>query len=204
MRLSPPTADGELVAGVRCGDERSFEQLVDRYRGPLIAYVCSRVGDVGLSEDIAQEIFISALRGIRATERPIVFKPWIYAIARNACIDEHRWQGRHVEQALTEDLGAVSPSTDPQAAVEVRQEWAALRAALAKLPRLEQELLGLRELVGLSYAEIAACTGLTTPAVESALHRARRHRLARYRVLSGERPARPIVVGASRVAAGVP
>lgn len=200
MRSSLSTADGELVAGVRCGDERSFEQLVDRYREPLTAYVRSRVGDVGLSEDIAQEIFISALRSIRATERPIVFKPWIYAIARNACIDQHRWRGRQAEQALTEDLVAVSPSTDPQAAFEVGQEWAALRTALADLPRLEQELLGLRELAGLSYAEIAACTGLTTPAVESALHRARRHLLARYRLLSGERP---LAVDA-RVAAGVP
>ncbi|MEA2354472.1 MAG: hypothetical protein QOD61_601 [Solirubrobacteraceae bacterium] len=186
-------ADGELVAGVRGGDERSFDRLVERYQGPLINYVRARVGDRDLSEDIAQEIFISALRGMRATDQPIAFKAWIYEIARNACIDQYRWRGRHAEMAaLTEDLVQRGSAGDPPAAVEVRQRLAALCLAFGELSPLERELLSLRELAGMSYVALAGRTGLSVGAVESALHRGRRRLLAHYRLLTGERPA-PVV-----------
>ena len=48
------------------------------------------VGDHQRAEDIAQEVIIAALRRLRATEQPIAFKPWLYEIAKNACIDEFR------------------------------------------------------------------------------------------------------------------
>jgi RNA polymerase sigma-70 factor (ECF subfamily) len=192
------------VAGVRSGDERSFEQLVDRYRAPLTAYVCSRVGDLGRSEDIAQEVFIAALRSMRASERPIVFKPWIYEIARNACIDQHRWRGRHAESALTDELVAPGPSCDPHAALELRQQLATLCQAFGELPRIDRELLGMRELAGRSYAELAASTGLTVSAVESALHRARQRLLGHYRRLNGERSPRTVIGSRPRLGGGIP
>ncbi len=195
-------ADGDLVAAVRGGDDRSFERLVERYRGRVIAYVRSRVGDRELSEDIVQEIFISALRSMRAGERPIAFKAWIYEIARNACIDEHRWRVRRAEMAaLSDDLVQLRPSCDPQAALEVSQQMAALCCAFGALSPLERELLGLRELAGLPYSELAAWTGLSVPAVESALHRARRRLLGHYRLVSGDRPPRPAGLAERRAVA---
>jgi RNA polymerase sigma factor (sigma-70 family) len=189
------------VAGVRSGDERSFEQLVDRYRVPLTAYVCARVGDIGRSEDIAQEVFIAALRGMRSSERPIVFKPWMYEIARNACIDQHRWRGRHAESALTEDLVELGPTCDPHAALELRQRLATLCLAFGELPQAERELLAMRELAGRSYAELAASTGLTVSAVESALHRARRRLRDHYRRLSS---SRTVMASRPRLGGGMP
>ena len=190
------TVDRELVAGVRRGDERSFERLVGRYRAPVTAYVRARVGDLDLSEDIAQEIFISALRSMQASERPIVFKAWIYEIARNACIDQHRRRGRRAEAAgLHDGLVELNPTHDPPAAFELRQRLAALCLAFGELPPVERELLAQRELAGRPYAELASTTGLTVAAVESAVHRGRRRLLAHYRLLSGERPSRPAVAG---------
>ncbi len=186
------TVDCGLVAGVRRGDERSFEQLVGRYWAPVIAYVRGRVGDLDLSEDIAQEIFISALRSMQASDRPIVFKAWIYEIARNACIDQHRRRGRRAEVAgLHAGLVELNPTNDPPAALELRQRLAALCLAFGELPPVERELLAQRELAGRPYAELASATGLTVAAVESAVHRGRRRLLAHYRLLSGERPPRP-------------
>src|SRR4051812_37242967 len=75
----PP--DLALVAAVRKGDERAFEQLYSRYQRRISAYVFGMVKDHGRAEDITQEVFISALRRMRETDRPIAFKPWIYEIA---------------------------------------------------------------------------------------------------------------------------
>src|SRR5918998_94910 len=82
--------DHQLVNAVRAGDDRAFEQLYTRYQRRIAAYVCGMVKDYGRAEDITQDVFVSALRRMRQTERPIAFKPWIYEIAKNACIDAYR------------------------------------------------------------------------------------------------------------------
>src|SRR5690348_3143241 len=90
IQRAPVSTEQELVSAVRAGDDRAFEELYARHRGQIGGYIHSRVGDHARAEDIAQEVFISALRRLRDTERPIAFKPWIYEIAKNACIDEYR------------------------------------------------------------------------------------------------------------------
>src|SRR3954463_13297399 len=90
-------ADLDLVAGVRAGDDRSFEHLFQRYQPRIAAYVAGMVRDHARAEDITQEVFLSALRRMRtgsATDREIQFRPWIYEIAKNKCIDAYR-RGRH-------------------------------------------------------------------------------------------------------------
>src|SRR5918992_243695 len=83
-------SDHKLVAQVRRGDDRAFEGLYERYQRRIHAYVFGMVKDHQRAEDVTQEVFVSALRRMRATERPIAFKPWIYEIAKNACIDQFR------------------------------------------------------------------------------------------------------------------
>jgi DNA-directed RNA polymerase specialized sigma24 family protein len=84
---SESVSDHTLVAAVRRGDDRAFEALYQRYHRRIQAYVFGMVKDHQRAEDVTQEVFVSALRRMRATERPIAFKPWIYEIAKNACID---------------------------------------------------------------------------------------------------------------------
>ena len=86
----PGTEDCDLIAGVRDGDDRCFELLFQRYQPRVAAYVRRMVHDHGRAEDITQEVFMSALRRMRETDREISFKPWIYEIAKNACIDAFR------------------------------------------------------------------------------------------------------------------
>ena len=98
-------SDLDLVAAVRRGDDRAFEQLYARYQRRISAYVLGMVKDHGRAEDITQEVFISALRRMRETERPIAFKPWIYEIAKNACIDPFRRSRRAEEVSFDADEG---------------------------------------------------------------------------------------------------
>src|SRR5436190_21575439 len=103
--LEPDAAatDHRLVAKVRRGDDRAFELLYQRYHRRIHAYVLGMVKDHQRAEDVTQEVFVSALRRMRATERPIAFKPWIYEIAKNACIDQFRRSRRAEEVSYDAD-----------------------------------------------------------------------------------------------------
>lgn len=113
MTSITPTAcsEHELLAAARTGDDRAFEELYARYRDRIGGFIRSRVGDYGRAEDVGQEVFISALRRVRASDRPVQFKPWIYEIAKNACIDEYRrtQRAREVSLDLDEEAGGPRP-----------------------------------------------------------------------------------------------
>jgi RNA polymerase sigma factor (sigma-70 family) len=174
--------DSMLIRAIRHGDDRAFEVVYRRYRRRIAAYIFGMVGDHGRAEDITQDVFISALRRIRETDRTIAFKPWIYEIAKNACIDQFRRSKRAEEVSYDNDegLGAADygrlagggPSLE--AAVATKQELEHLCGAFGGLSDSHHEILVLRELEGLSYREIGQRMGLSRPAVESTLFRARR------------------------------
>lgn len=190
------TDDLDLVAGVRAGDDRAFEVLFSRYQPRVAGYVRERVRDSGRAEDITQEVFMSALRRMRVTEREIVFKPWIYKIAENACIDAFRRASNTTEVSFDADdaIGAedrlrlVESSATPDAAVEDKAALDNLCGALGELSRVHSRILVLRELEGLSYAEIGERLGMSRATVESTLFRARKRLGVEYAEIgSGER-----------------
>src|SRR5215211_8757685 len=90
-------SDHKLVVRVRRGDDRAFEALYQRYHRRIHAYVLGMVKDHGRAEDVTQEVFVSALRRMRETEQPLAFKPWLYQIAKNSCIDVFRRSKRAEE-----------------------------------------------------------------------------------------------------------
>src|ERR671915_1668627 len=146
--------DHQLVSAVRAGDDRAFEELYSRYQRRIAAYVCGMVKDYGRAEDITQDVFISALRRMRETERPIAFKPWIYEIAKNACIDQFRRSRRAEELSFDAEDGLapadygrlVGSEPTPDAAVVAKQELDHLCGAFGGLSDTHHEILVLREL----------------------------------------------------------
>ena len=200
-RLLARTIDGawegdhELVSAVRRGEDNAFEELFSRYRGPIRAYVSGLLADYDRAEDITQEVFISALRRLRDTERPIAFKPWIYQIAKNACIDELRRTRRNREVSFERDSGTVdefvellSRDPGPELAAESKQQLEDLRGAFRGVSELHHRILVLRELEGLSYDQIGERLGMSRPIVESTLFRARRRLAEEYEeLISGRR-----------------
>lgn len=189
-------SDHQLVAALRRGDDRAFETLYHRYNRRIQAYVFGMCKDHARAEDITQEIFVSALRRMRETERPIAFKPWIYEIAKNACIDQHRRARRTEEVSLQAD-DALAPADygrlvngdpTPDVAVTVKQDLDNLCGAFGGLSETHHDILVMRELEGLSYREIGERLGMSRPAVESTLFRARRRLTEEYgELVSGAR-----------------
>ena len=182
----PGREDGQtdhlLVTAVRRGDDRAFEVLYTRYQRRIAAYCFGMVKDYGRAEDITQEVFVSALRRMRKTERPIAFKPWIYEIAKNACIDAYR-RGRRAEEVSIDaddrlsaaDHGRLAATTpDPESAVDAKQELNLLCGAFGGLTETHHEILVMREFEGRSYKDIGERMGMSRPAVESTLFRARK------------------------------
>jgi RNA polymerase sigma factor (sigma-70 family) len=194
-----------LVAAVRAGDDHAFEQLYHRYQRRIGAYIYGMVHDHGRAEDITQDVFMSALRRMRATETPIAFKPWVYEIAKNACIDAFRRSKRAEEISYDADDGSerlhlASTGPTPEAAVDTRMSLDHLRGAFGGLSEAHHQILVMRELEGLSYRQIGERLGMSRPSVESTLFRARRRLSEEYEELvSGERCRRiqAIITGAS-------
>jgi RNA polymerase sigma factor (sigma-70 family) len=221
--LSPPVSalaeapgrdsDSELVAAVRQGDERAFEELYSRYQRRISAYVFGMVKDHGRTEDITQEVFISALRRMRQTDRAIAFKPWVYEIAKNACIDQFRRSRRTEEVSFDagEGIGGadqgrlVASEPTPDVAVDAKQQLDHLCGAFGGLSDSHYEILVLREFEGLSYREIGDRMGLSRPGVESTLFRARKRLTEEYdELVSGQRCVRiqSIIVAAETATLG--
>ena len=186
--VAEPSDDHRLVAAVRRGDDRAFEVLYARYHRRIHAYVMGMVKDHGRAEDVTQEVFVSALRRMRETERPIAFKPWIYEIAKNACIDQFRRTRRAEEVSLEADEGLapsdygrlVGSDPTPDAAVAAKQDLDHLCGAFGGLSDTHHEILVMREFEGMSYREIGERLGMSRPAVESTLFRARRRLTEEY------------------------
>jgi RNA polymerase sigma factor (sigma-70 family) len=189
-------ADVELVVAVRGGDDRAFETLYLRYQGRITAYVRGMVHDHGRAEDITQDVFMSALRRMRGTDAAIVFKPWIYEIAKNACIDAWRRSRNTNEVSFDahDALGAddhgrlADPRLTPDSVVDNKDAIDNLCGAFGGLSPTHHEILVMREFEGLSYREIGERLGMSRPGVESTLFRARRRLSEEYEELvSGER-----------------
>jgi RNA polymerase sigma factor (sigma-70 family) len=192
----PADSDRRLVAAVRRGDDRAFEALYQRYQRRIHAYVLGMVKDHGRAEDVTQEVFVSALRRMRETEQPLAFKPWLYQIAKNSCIDAFRRAKRAEEVsydaddalALSDHSRLVGAGPSPDAAVAAKQDLDNLCGAFGGLSETHHEILVLRELEGLSYQQIGKRMGMSRPAVESTLFRARRRLTEEYDdIVSGAR-----------------
>jgi RNA polymerase sigma factor (sigma-70 family) len=173
--------DEQLVAATRAGSDEAFEALFRRYGDRITTYARGILSDHARAEDIVQDVFVSALRSLRASDRQVAFKPWIYEIAKNACIDQIRRSRRASEVSIDSDdfspidegrMSAGVKSID--SACSVREDLETLRMAFNDLPEAQREVLVSRELEGLSYDKISTRTGLTRSAVESMLFRARR------------------------------
>jgi len=161
-------SDERLVDLARAGNDAAFEAIVARYRRPLLRH-CSRMLSEERAEDVVQQAFLRALRAMRADERPLDLRPWLYTIAHNAALNALR--DRTVpSDTLEEEIDGVER---PEQAFERRQGLRDVVAAVGALPERQRDALVLRELEGRSYDEIAVKLGVSDGAVRQLLNRAR-------------------------------
>jgi RNA polymerase sigma factor (sigma-70 family) len=166
-------SDDELVARFRCGDDAPFDEVHRRYHGALLAFARRMLNATGHdAEDVVQDAFIRAYRGLRVTDRPMALRPWLYMIVRNRALDELR--GPQRAGAYDDDfaLNAV-PTADAADCAEQRDEMRRLVAEIARLPERQRIALVLREFDGCSHVETAQRLHTTVPATKSLIIRAR-------------------------------
>jgi RNA polymerase sigma factor (sigma-70 family) len=184
--------DSKLAVAASRGDDAAFATLYGRYAPRIEGYLARLLGDRHLAEDVTHEVFVSALRRLRDDRPPIAFGPWLFRIARNAAIDVHRRAqlARHVPLGAEQDelgFGGVAPED----AAESRHRLSQLLGALDGLSEAHRNVLVLRELEGLTNGEIAERLGVSRPAVEALLFRARvRVRREYDELISGRRCTR--------------
>ncbi|HEX5323810.1 MAG TPA: sigma-70 family RNA polymerase sigma factor [Capsulimonadaceae bacterium] len=162
----------------RDADTAAFGLLVDRYRGRVIALalrmLSGRIGGLDEAEDVAQETFVAAFDRRETFRYGEKFRPWIYRIAVNRCMDRLRRQARRPEHTDLGHAGQIaSDSAEPLEWLLVGEWEERLQSAVAALPPTYRAVFVLRHLDDLSYEEIAQAAGLPLGTVKTHLFRAR-------------------------------
>ncbi|QJU57798.1 sigma-70 family RNA polymerase sigma factor [Sphingomonas sp. AP4-R1] len=161
-------AENELLI-VRCqlGEPAAFVELIQQWSGRLLHHL-QRTAGQDMAEDLAQEVWIRALRGIPRLRDGAKLRAWLFGIAHHVAID--RLRHRYAETAMLAAVADV-PAAEPDADAETRSLL--LNAELARLPLVEREALTLFYLEGLSLAELADVQAVPIGTAKSRLFRAR-------------------------------
>lgn len=166
-----------LVQAAQAGLPDAADELVERYYSRVYSFVATfRAHD---AEDLTQEVFARALVALPRFNGEYQFGAWLLQIARNVCIDEARRQVRRPQPTDPTDLVeletvAAAKPDDVWESVSSQIAVTTVHRALAKLPARQRTALVLRELEGMSYADIAIALRISTRAVEVSLARARK------------------------------
>ena len=169
MPLDQP--DPAVLRRAQRGDELAFAEIVRAYRAPVHTYVVRIVGNRSLAEDLTQEIFLRVFQGLPRFSHRSKFTTWLFQVTKNRVLDELRAQERRPHVAATLDdmptLEALELPADQSETMDTL--W---RAVEDLNPDLKMALL-LRDVVGLSYGEIAESLEITLATVKWRIFKAR-------------------------------
>jgi RNA polymerase sigma-70 factor (ECF subfamily) len=172
--------DDELLTAARQGDTAALEMLLVRYQPHLFRFGLRMCGNVEDAGDVAQESLISMARSLRDFRGDSSVSSWLYTIARRFCIKKRRRSKfAPAREESLEASGAdathylTDPAPTPEQTASNRELATALARAIDALDPSQREVLVLRDVEGLSAAEVARIVGVSVDAVKSRLHRAR-------------------------------
>ena len=162
--------DAALVIRAREGDVKAFGELVERHYDSCTRYARRMLGNRDDAEDVLQETFLHAWRGLRGYRERDAFRGWLYRILINECrrLAGRRWRG---ERRLVRDPAALDGVAvgDGNGNAELRD---ALQSALATLEPAMREAFLLKHGEGLAYEDMQRMTGASVPALKMRVKRA--------------------------------
>ena len=183
-----PLDDAELMQRTASGDERAFEELIERYQMLVIGTVAKMLGDASTAEDLAQQVFIRVWQAAPRYRATAKFTTWLMTITRNLVFNETRRRGRARLFPMEHEDGTPREihdlrSVEPGHRLQEKELQDAIERAIASLPEQQRLALILRRYEEMAYEEIAAVLETTVPSVKSLLFRAReelRSKLAKF------------------------
>ena len=162
--------DAATLRRARRGDQEAFATIVRSYDRLVFTYVYRLVDDRRLAEEITQDVFLNAFRGLPTFTERSAFTTWLFQIARNRVVDELRAIERRPQAVNIEEVTAptmLEPRFEQAGPIEAL--WAAVAALNVDL----RAALLLRDVVGLSYLEIADSLEITLSTTKWRIHKAR-------------------------------
>lgn len=168
--------DEQIIDRVRKGETRLFEQLVRRHQDAVYGMAVRFTRSPPDAEDVAQEVFLKAFRGLAGFKGEAKFSTWLYRIAFNLSADWLRRNRRPARRAAPlEEAGEVHDGrVDLEAGLLAAEERDRVAAAIDALDERYRSVVVLMYYQKLPYEQIAAVTGLPLKTIETRLYRARK------------------------------
>jgi RNA polymerase sigma-70 factor (ECF subfamily) len=189
--LSLAQPDLGVLRKAQRGDERAFSLILRAYETPVFNYVLRLVGgDRALAEDLTQEVFLRVFQGLPKFSLRSKFTTWLFQVTKNRVLDELRASERRPKALVA--LDDIAPLEVLDAPVERLEEIDALWRSVENLSTDLKMALLLRDVVGLSYTEIADSLEVTLATVKWRIYKAREEvqiALVREGVTFGKEPA---------------
>jgi len=162
--------DRSVIEGLRQGDARAYELVIDELHRPVYRFVLHLCGDASASEDLTQETFLAVWQGIGSFQGRSRFKTWVFGIAYRQFL---RHRDKKVPQTVTLDEGRdESGCEDPASEVCRTDESRQVRDAVYALPEMYREAVCLVHLDGFSYREAAEVIGIPVGTLKSRMNSA--------------------------------
>jgi RNA polymerase sigma-70 factor, ECF subfamily len=169
--LALPQPDFGVLKKAQRGDERAFNIIVRTYETPVYNYVLRLVGDRALAEDLTQEVFLRVYQGLPKFSLRCRFTTWLFQVTKNRVLDELRASERRPRSVVTID--DIPPLEVLDAPVERVEAMDAVWRSVEDLNIDLKMALLLRDVVGLSYTEIADSLEITLATVKWRIYKAR-------------------------------
>ncbi len=183
LMAKTPDPDAALMLLAKDGDIQAFEQLVEKYKQPIVNLMFRMLHDLSEAEDMAQTVFVRVHQSASRYEASAKFSTWIFTIARHICLNEIRRRSRHPAESIEESHA--EHEDQPRQQYEDKSQIAPpekllhgelaqkIEEALAGLPENQRTAILLCRQDELSYEEIAGILDCSLSATKSLIHRGR-------------------------------
>ena len=172
--------DLALLEAARRGEPDALDQLIRRYQAQVYRFGMKMCRDPEDAKDVLQDTLLALARGVRDFRGTSSVSTWLYSVARSFCIKKRRMPKsapgpqRSLESDAAKEVARVADSTQlPDEVLAEKRIEQAIEQAIGALEPMYREVLILRDIEGLTAAEVAEVLGTSVDAVKSRLHRAR-------------------------------
>ena len=179
-------SSADLVARASSGDQEAFRLIFERYSRPVISFVYDLVGDRDLAEELTQETFVRAFRGLGSLRQETKLSTWLFGITKNVARESLRTRARDSRHVDLDDKSVLDLSDQgpvPVSQLLSKELNELIQRSLASLDEDKRLVFTLKVFQQCSYEEIADITGFSIPKLKTDLHRARsemRRRISPY------------------------